>query len=126
MVRLDALQTDHALATRTLPWGRVHIHAAYAPGESFAPTDAGAGSSRWFAGFVADRAFALRQTLGEFDVTAEESLLDDDEYRRQTQEILGRPPRPPVVEDAIDPRDGRLAPEAKAMFERAHSFHRPV
>ena len=243
------ITTLRALATRTLPWGRVHINASYAPGASFAPTDAGAGSSRWFAGFAADRTFALRQTLVGFDVTAEESLLDDgevewrtglgmrrqvssrvamdagvfrrlstgapgwgftmggavafalptrstpaprgsaapqrpgawstvyeefylqaphnfvfrknypaadrlfnafdyghailyetlwahpdgdpallevDEYRRLTQEILNRPPRLPVVEDAIEPLYVRLAPEAKAMFEWAHILHRQV
>jgi len=57
---------------------------------------------------------------------ADSTLLEVDEYRKLTEEILNRPPRLPVVEDAIEPHYGRLAPEAKAMFEWAHVLHRQV
>ncbi|MEX2180786.1 MAG: hypothetical protein WD771_01975 [Gemmatimonadaceae bacterium] len=53
-------------------------------------------------------------------------LLEDREYRFLTEELLVRPPRLPVAEDAIEPIYARLAPEAKAMFEWAHVLHRQV
>lgn len=71
------LATVRALATRTLPWGRVHINAAYTPGDALAPTDNGADEPRWFAGFALDHTFPLHQTLVGLDVTAQESLLDN-------------------------------------------------
>lgn len=47
-------------------------------------------------------------------------------YDRLTTRVLSRPPRLPLIEDAIEPRYARLAPEAKAMFEWAHILHRQV
>ncbi|MBX7119181.1 MAG: hypothetical protein K1X31_09320 [Gemmatimonadaceae bacterium] len=52
--------------------------------------------------------------------------LEGDLYRHLTTRVLSRPPRLPLVEDAIEPRYARLAPEAKAMFEWAHLLHRQV
>jgi len=66
-----------ALATRTLPWGRVHLNAAYSPGDALTPGQLGSDEHRWFAGIALDRTWALHQLLAGFDVTAEESLLDD-------------------------------------------------
>lgn len=71
------LATVRGLATRTLPWGRVHLNASYTPGEALAPTDNGADEPRWFAGFALDHTFPLHQTLIGLDVTAQESLLDN-------------------------------------------------
>lgn len=51
-------------------------------------------------------------------------VLEGETYRFLTTELLNRPPRLPLVEDAIEPRYARLAPEAKAMFEWAHILHR--
>ncbi len=45
-------------------------------------------------------------------------------YDRLTTQVLDAPPRLPLVEDAIEPRYARLAPEAKMMFEWAHLLHR--
>lgn len=45
-------------------------------------------------------------------------------YAFLTTKLLNRPPRLPLVEDAIEPMYARLAPEAKAMFEWAHILHR--
>ena len=53
-------------------------------------------------------------------------LLEEKEYAFLTTTLLNRPPRLPLVEDAIEPRYARLAPEAKAMFEWAHILHRQV
>jgi hypothetical protein len=242
----EARATVRMLGTRTLGWGRVHVNAAFTPGEASA---AAGDAERWNAGIAMDRTFALRQLLVGADLTASESLADDGEvewkagfgirrqmssrlafdagvqrrvsggtpgwgftmggayafarpirraprpsgngglqntgawstvyeqfyvqaphnfvfrrdypaadrlfnafdyghailyeklwteptadstllevreYRKLTQEILNRPPRLPVVEDAIEPHYGRLAPEAKAMFEWAHVLHRQV
>ncbi len=47
-------------------------------------------------------------------------------YDQLTTQVLSAPPRLPLVEDAIEPRYARLAPEAKAMFEWAHILHRQV
>lgn len=53
-------------------------------------------------------------------------LLEEEQYAFLTTRLLNRPPRLPLVEDAIEPRYARLAPEAKAMFEWAHILHRQV
>ena len=53
-------------------------------------------------------------------------ILEGETYAYLTTEVLNRPPRLPLVEDAIEPRYARLAPEAKAMFEWAHILHRQV
>ncbi len=50
--------------------------------------------------------------------------LEGKEYTYLTQHLLVRPPRLPLEEMAIEPHYGRLAPEAKAMFEWAHILHR--
>jgi hypothetical protein len=51
-------------------------------------------------------------------------ILEGETYRFLTTELLNRPPRLPLVEDAIEPHYARLAPEAKMMFEWAHLLHR--
>ena len=51
-------------------------------------------------------------------------LLEQREYTFLTTSLLVRPPRFPLEEMAIEPHYGRLAPEAKAMFEWAHVLHR--
>jgi hypothetical protein len=71
------LSTVRAAATRTLPWGRVHLNYAFTPGEALAASDIGADEPRWLGGIAVDRTLPLRQLLFGFDVTAEESLLDD-------------------------------------------------
>lgn len=53
-------------------------------------------------------------------------LLEEREYTYLTTRLLNRPPRLPLVEDAIEPMYARLAPEAKMMFEWAHILHRQV
>ncbi len=53
-------------------------------------------------------------------------LLEEREHAYLTTQLLNRPPRLPLVEDAVEPRYARLAPEAKAMFEWAHILHRQV
>jgi len=53
-------------------------------------------------------------------------LLEEQEYRFLTTQLLNRPPRLPLVEDAVEPMYARLAPEAKMMFEWAHILHRQV
>jgi hypothetical protein len=72
-----ALTTWRAAATRTLPWGRVHLNYSYSPGEALTAADRGADEPRWLGGVALDRTLALRSTLVGIDLTAEESLLDD-------------------------------------------------
>jgi hypothetical protein len=51
-------------------------------------------------------------------------ILEGRTYAFLTTELLNRPPRLPLVEEAIEPQYARLAPEAKMMFEWAHLLHR--
>jgi hypothetical protein len=55
-----------------------------------------------------------------------ERLLEGAVHDRLTTQVLDAPPRLPLVEEAIEPRYARLAPEAKLMFEWAHLLHRQV
>jgi hypothetical protein len=71
------LTTVRALATRTLPWGRVHLNASYSPGDALLASDEGSDEPRWLGGIALDRTLPLRQTLIGLDLTAEESLQDD-------------------------------------------------
>ena len=48
------------------------------------------------------------------------------EYRFLTTDLLVRPPRFAVVEEAIEPRYARLAWRAKMMFDWAHLLHRQI
>jgi hypothetical protein len=69
--------TIRGLATRTLPWGRVHVNAAWSPGNALAATDPAAGEAqRWSAGVAADHTFALRSLLVGADLSAREALVD--------------------------------------------------
>ena len=57
---------------------------------------------------------------------AQTSLLENDEYNKLTRHILVRPPRVPLVENAIEVNYAKLAPEAKAMFDWSHILHRQI
>ena len=50
--------------------------------------------------------------------------LEERQFTYLTKTLLVRPPRLPLEEMAIEPTYGRLAPEARAMFEWAHILHR--
>ena len=54
------------------------------------------------------------------------SRLEDREYAFITRKLLVNPPRVPLEEAAIEVEYAKLAPEAKAMFDWAHLFHRQV
>ena len=54
------------------------------------------------------------------------SSLEDREYDFITRKLLVDPPRVPLEEAAIEVEYAKLAPEAKAMFDWAHLFHRQV
>ncbi len=71
--------TLRALATRTFGWGRTHLNASYSPGAALEADDPAAGeAARWMGGIAVDHTFPLRSLLIGADVTAQESLLDDD------------------------------------------------
>jgi len=55
---------------------------------------------------------------------AEPALLEEEIFRRLTDEILQNPPRLAMPEAAFMPQYARLAPRAKEMFEWAHVLHR--
>jgi hypothetical protein len=52
--------------------------------------------------------------------------LEVKEYDFLTRKVLVRPPRLPLEEGALEVAYAKLAPEAKAMFDWAHTFHRQV
>ena len=54
------------------------------------------------------------------------SQLEQKEYDFLTKQVLVRPPRLPIEEGAIEVAYVKLAPEVKAMFDWAHTFHRQV
>jgi hypothetical protein len=52
--------------------------------------------------------------------------LEQDRYRFIVNDLLVKPPRVPLVEEAIEGQYAKLAPEAKMMFEWAHLLHRQI
>jgi hypothetical protein len=58
--------------------------------------------------------------------SAPTSLLEEEEYKFITRELLVSPPALPLEEAAIEIAYARLAPEAKTMFDWAHLLHRQI
>lgn len=54
------------------------------------------------------------------------AVLEVSEYDFITRKLLVNPPRIPLEEGAIEIAYAKIAPEAKAMFDWAHVFHRQV
>jgi hypothetical protein len=52
--------------------------------------------------------------------------LEQDEFRFITQDLLIRPPRFELAEEAIMPAYGKIAWRAKMMFEWTHGLHRQI
>lgn len=72
-----SIATLRALATRTRPWGRIHLNVAASPGDALAADDPAAlEAERWSAGVAVDHTFALRSLLVGADVSAGEPLVD--------------------------------------------------
>jgi len=55
---------------------------------------------------------------------ADPSVLEEDVYRKLTEDVLVRPPHVPLEEAAVMVQYAKLVPEAKAMFDWAHALHR--
>lgn len=54
------------------------------------------------------------------------SLLESERFRYLTENLLRRPPRYAVVEEAVAPAYSRLAWRAVLIFDRAHVLHRQI
>ncbi|HRP08090.1 MAG TPA: hypothetical protein PLL69_06330 [Gemmatimonadales bacterium] len=67
----------------------------------------------------------LYERLLALDSTAAADALES-EYRFLVRDLLVRPPRFAVVEEAIAPGYAKLAWPAMAMFDRAHVLHRQI
>ncbi len=52
--------------------------------------------------------------------------LEEREFDFLVNDLLVKPPRLPLAEEAVAPKYARLAPEAKMMFEWAHILHRQI
>ena len=85
LLPVGGLAADHvypalkAIATRSLPFGRVHANAQYTFGPEPEDAEAGGEGSRWMAGIAVDRAFPLRAMLAIADVFVEAPLHGDGE-----------------------------------------------
>ncbi len=121
------LATVRAAATRTLPWGRVHLNASYTPGDALQAGESGSDESRWLGGIALDRTFPLRQTLIGMDLTAEESLLDDGEITWRSSLGLRRQVASRLAMDAgVFRRLSGGAPEWGFTVGGAFAFARPL
>jgi hypothetical protein len=58
--------------------------------------------------------------------TAPTALLEQEEFDYLTRDLLIRPPRFAIVEEAVAPTYAKLAWRAKQMFDRAHILHRQI
>lgn len=68
----------------------------------------------------------LAEELWSSKAGAPTDRLERDEFDFIVNELLVKPPRLPLVEEAIGPSYARLVPEAKLMFEWAHLLHRQI
>lgn len=121
------LTTLRAAATRTLPWGRVHLNYNYTPGEALTAADFGADEPRWLGGIALDRTLPLRSTLVGIDLTAEESLLDDGEVTWRSSMGMRRQVASRLVVDAgVFRRLSGGTPEWGFTMGGAFAFARPI
>ncbi|HRN53366.1 MAG TPA: hypothetical protein PK788_07710 [Gemmatimonadaceae bacterium] len=121
------LTTLRAAATRTLPWGRVHLNYNYTPGEALGAADIGADEPRWLGGIALDRTLPLRSTLVGIELTAEESLLDDGEVTWRSSLGMRRQVASRLVVDAgVFRRLSGGAPEWGFTMGGAFAFARPL
>ncbi len=121
------LTTLRALATRTMPWGRVHLNASYSPGDALAVTESGSDEPRWLGGIALDRTLPLRQILIGVDLTAEESLLDDGEITWRSSLGLRRQVSSRVAMDAgVFRRISGGTPDWGFTVGGAYAFARPL
>jgi len=58
--------------------------------------------------------------------TAPTALLEQEEFDYLTRDLLIRPPRFAIAEEAVAPAYAKLAWPAKQMFDRAHILHRQI
>jgi hypothetical protein len=126
--RLTFLLSAAALALAPAParaqWSTVYEQFYMPADHNFVFRSDYPGADRLFNAFDYGHAI-LYETLWTHPGSAVQRL-EDGEYTFLTTRLLNRPPRLPVVEEAIEPLYSRLAPEAKAMFEWAHILHRQV
>jgi hypothetical protein len=126
--RLTFLLSAAALALAPAParaqWSPVYKQFYMPADHNFVFRSDYPGADRLFNAFDYGHAI-LYETLWTHPGSAVQRL-EDGEYTFLTTRLLNRPPRLPVVEEAIEPLYSRLAPEAKAMFEWAHILHRQV
>ena len=105
-------------------WTQVH-EQFYLPAEhNWVFRQSFPGADRLFNAFDYGHAILYETLYTRPDAPAAE--LEQRQFDFVTERLLRRPPRLPLEEGAIEIAYARLAPEAKAMFEWAHLFHRQV
>lgn len=63
------------IATRTMPWARVHVNGQYTLGEDIVAGGSAIEASRWLAGLAVDKAFPLRSMLLTVEGFARKPLI---------------------------------------------------
>ncbi|HET7039612.1 MAG TPA: hypothetical protein VFH97_06975, partial [Gemmatimonadales bacterium] len=82
-------------------------------------------AARLFNAFDYGHAVLYERLYTRRDSAAQAAALEK-EYRFLTTDLLVRPPRFAVAEEAIEPHYARLAWRAKQMFDWAHVLHRQI
>lgn len=116
-----------AIATRTLPWGRLHLNGNWTPGALFADAARGADEfDRWTAGLAVDHTFPLRSMLIGAEITTATALVDGAEQEWRTAVGVRQQLTPRLVIDAgLGRRLSAGAPGWSLTFGTAYAFARP-
>lgn len=122
-----AVPTVRALATRTLPWGRVHVNGTWSPSAPLEPDDPAADeANQWFAGVAVDHAFVFRSLLLGAEVTARASLAEVGATEWRAGAGIRRQLSPRFAVDAgIDRRLSAGLPAWGFTFGGAYAFALP-
>jgi hypothetical protein len=81
-------------------------------------------AARLFNGFDYGHAVLYERLV--IDPDAPPARLEEREFAFLTTDLLRRPPRFAIAEEAVMPRYARLARRAKLMFDWAHTLHRQI
>ena len=123
-VSTDAVSTDASARAAASPWITTYEQFYLQAPHNFTFRRRYPAADRLFNAF--DYGHAILYEMLWTQPSEAQRRLEGAIYDRLTTQVLDAPPRLPLVEDAIEPRYARLAPEAKMMFEWAHLLHRQV
>lgn len=120
--RIAALLLVATPATASSQWATVDEQYALPASHNWAFRRQHPGADRLFNAFDYGHAILYELLWSKKPVM----VLEVEQYEFITRRLLVNPPRLALEETAIAPAYGRLAPEAKAMFDWAHLLHRQI